>query len=29
MRVYISYNSNYLIALRGSSKPEEGLGTRV
>ena len=29
MRVYISYNSNSLIVLRGSNKLEEGLGIRV
>jgi hypothetical protein len=29
MRVYISYNSNSLITLRGSNKLEEGLSTRV
>jgi hypothetical protein len=29
MRVYISYNNNSLIALRGSSELEEELGTRV
>jgi len=29
MRVYISYNSDNLIALRRSSKLEEELGTRV
>jgi hypothetical protein len=29
MKVYISYNSNSLIALRRSNKLEEGLSTRV
>ena len=29
MRVYVSYNSDSLIALRGSSKLEEELGARV
>jgi len=28
MRVYVSYNSDDLIALRGSNKLEEGLSTR-
>jgi len=29
MRVYISYNSDGLIALGGSNKPEERLSPRV
>jgi hypothetical protein len=29
MRVYISYNNNSLIALRGSNKLEERLSPRV
>jgi len=29
MRVYISYNSDSLIALRKSNKLEKGLGARV
>ena len=29
MRVYIGYNSNSLIVLRGSNKLEEGLSPRI
>jgi len=29
MGVCVSYNSDGLIALRGSSEPEKGLGARV
>jgi hypothetical protein len=29
MRVYVSYNSDSLIALGGSNKPEERLSPRV